>query len=200
MASVTKRKWMHNGVEREAWQVRYLDADGIRRSKQFDHKKTADAFRKKAEREVDDGLHVPDGASATVEAVCGEYMKQAEQRYKDGRISRNRYEHLKYSFNTCIIPVIGNVQLNDLREQHLERMYTGFVENGRMQPLSARQRIQDMKLIETFALKRRYIKAQPVTIALKDLHGLRREPISTCLLYTSPSPRDGLLSRMPSSA
>ena len=26
-----------------------------------------------------------------------------------------------------------------------------------------------------------------------------REPI-TCLLYTSPSPRDGLLSRMPSSA
>ena len=27
-----------------------------------------------------------------------------------------------------------------------------------------------------------------------------REPVSDCLLYTSPSPRDGLLSRMPSSA
>ena len=26
------------------------------------------------------------------------------------------------------------------------------------------------------------------------------ESVSTCLLYTSPSPRDGLLSRMPSSA
>ena len=25
-------------------------------------------------------------------------------------------------------------------------------------------------------------------------------PVCTCLLYTSPSPRDGLLSRMPSSA
>ena len=25
-------------------------------------------------------------------------------------------------------------------------------------------------------------------------------PVKTCLLYTSPSPRDGLLSRMPSSA
>jgi len=25
-------------------------------------------------------------------------------------------------------------------------------------------------------------------------------PLNTCLLYTSPSPRDGLLSRMPSSA
>ena len=26
------------------------------------------------------------------------------------------------------------------------------------------------------------------------------EPLTPCLLYTSPSPRDGLLSRMPSSA
>ena len=28
----------------------------------------------------------------------------------------------------------------------------------------------------------------------------RKELIDSCLLYTSPSPRDGLLSRMPSSA
>ena len=33
----------------------------------------------------------------------------------------------------------------------------------------------------------------------RDLFGLDRG-IYTCLLYTSPSPRDGLLSRMPSSA
>ena len=31
-------------------------------------------------------------------------------------------------------------------------------------------------------------------------HGLMRSIYFTCLLYTSPSPRDGLLSRMPSSA
>ena len=34
-------------------------------------------------------------------------------------------------------------------------------------------------------------------------HGLGTKvphDLSTCLLYTSPSPRDGLLSRMPSSA
>ena len=30
--------------------------------------------------------------------------------------------------------------------------------------------------------------------------GTQTEPIKNCLLYTSPSPRDGLLSRMPSSA
>ena len=32
------------------------------------------------------------------------------------------------------------------------------------------------------------------------LSDLRPGPVRLCLLYTSPSPRDGLLSRMPSSA
>ena len=30
--------------------------------------------------------------------------------------------------------------------------------------------------------------------------GFKKTPLTPCLLYTSPSPRDGLLSRMPSSA
>ena len=37
-------------------------------------------------------------------------------------------------------------------------------------------------------------------IGVADPDGTIRNPPSTCLLYTSPSPRDGLLSRMPSSA
>ena len=38
--------------------------------------------------------------------------------------------------------------------------------------------------------------------AVEDLFDVRVDSVttSTCLLYTSPSPRDGLLSRMPSSA
>ena len=36
-------------------------------------------------------------------------------------------------------------------------------------------------------------------LQLKEI-GLLRWRINSCLLYTSPSPRDGLLSRMPSSA
>ena len=44
------------------------------------------------------------------------------------------------------------------------------------------------------------IKKQMIKIINKDMP-LRREEVSRdCLLYTSPSPRDGLLTRMPSSA
>src|SRR5665647_3772081 len=58
--------------------------------------------------------------------------------------------------------------------------------------MRARMRPEDMGLSTTSTARR--------------VPGLRREEIaqlagvSTCLLYTSPSPRDGLLSRMPSSA
>ena len=38
-------------------------------------------------------------------------------------------------------------------------------------------------------------------LGIKELNGLRLlNRYDVCLLYTSPSPRDGLLSRMPSSA
>ena len=39
----------------------------------------------------------------------------------------------------------------------------------------------------------------PLHTDVKDWQDIT-EPPNTCLLYTSPSPRDGLLSRMPSSA
>ena len=45
---------------------------------------------------------------------------------------------------------------------------------------------KDLEVIEIIVKKGQEIK--------------KNDPLITCLLYTSPSPRDGLLSRMPSSA
>ena len=43
------------------------------------------------------------------------------------------------------------------------------------------------------------MKAHPAALRA-ELRGVHPRVYTTCLLYTSPSPRDGLLSRMPSSA
>ena len=43
------------------------------------------------------------------------------------------------------------------------------------------------------------LKKSIITVLGKDSVGIIAK-VCTCLLYTSPSPRDGLLSRMPSSA
>ena len=60
------------------------------------------------------------------------------------------------------------------------------------------------------ALEKRYPNGAPAGISLEDLAQLKTQNTfethldiaksMACLLYTSPSPRDGLLSRMPSSA
>ena len=49
---------------------------------------------------------------------------------------------------------------------------------------------------EELSVEKPYLRTYPITIDPKLAYDL----LGTCLLYTSPSPRDGLLSRMPSSA
>ena len=44
------------------------------------------------------------------------------------------------------------------------------------------------------------IKSDANFAEMKQTHSSEVKIINNCLLYTSPSPRDGLLSRMPSSA
>ena len=58
------------------------------------------------------------------------------------------------------------------------------------------------KLLDLFAADKS-LKPQDVVVMLPDVASAMdndRAALSPCLLYTSPSPRDGLLSRMPSSA
>ena len=60
------------------------------------------------------------------------------------------------------------------------------------------QNIRTDLAVEAHELSRREVKnATEIDGVISDV---RTEDGITCLLYTSPSPRDGLLSRMPSSA
>ena len=45
-----------------------------------------------------------------------------------------------------------------------------------------------------------HIEIGGTSVYMIDGAGTKWAPVKGCLLYTSPSPRDGLLSRMPSSA
>ena len=91
----------------------------------------------------------------------------------------------------------------------IDQVYARILEAISDRTLQPGQRIRQNELADKLGVSR-----QPVSHALHLLHrqGLVAEsgrrgfevtqldPARTCLLYTSPSPRDGLLSRMPSSA
>ena len=67
--------------------------------------------------------------------------------------------------------------------------------SSRSGPLSALHRRPLRRRVVVASRKFLFVSTFPSTSRAAGSHGLQR-----CLLYTSPSPRDGLLSRMPSSA
>ena len=59
---------------------------------------------------------------------------------------------------------------------------------------------ENFKIIDQWKINSKFKRSRPFEIDAMLAHNIPVEVIENCLLYTSPSPRDGLLSRMPSSA
>ena len=179
MATVSKRTWTYNGVERQAWVVRYVDDKGVRRSKQFDQKKSADAYKRKAERETEDGLHVAPADAATVRAVCVEYLDQAEARFSDGRIGINRLISLRHTVRSRVIPFLGSIRLADLTSERIEAWYGQLQTERGLGVRTAKDTVYDLRLIEQFGYRRGYTKKTVVTDALMDLRGTTKSVVRT---------------------
>lgn len=180
MASVAKRRWLHNGAEKEAWVVRYK-AGGKHRSKQFERKKEADAFKRKAENEIDAGIHVPASEGVTVGDACEAFLRAQELRLHDGRISRGHLKNLRQAVDVSIGPLIGSVKLHQLTGVAVEEFYAAMVKVGGLAPATARHRVFIFGQICDFARQpgRGWLKTTPVEDARKNLRGIVAEPIRT---------------------
>lgn len=179
MASVAKRTWTYNGQEKTAWGVRYFDENGVHRSKQFDLKKEADAFRRKVEREIEDGVHVPRSKAATVKACVAEFLEANEAREADGRIGINRLVSLRHTMGKRVIPHLGELRLVDLTAQRVDQFYRDLQKKDRLSLRTAKDTVYDLRLLEVFATKRGYMKTAPVSDALVDLRGTKKTKVRT---------------------
>lgn len=111
MATVRKRAWTTAaGEKREAWRVRYVDQHGKTRTRQFDLRRDADAFRIKAEGEVATGIHTADSASISIAEAADLWIAKAELRGRD-RGTLKSYRELRDSH---IVPLIGQDRLSRL--------------------------------------------------------------------------------------
>ena len=180
MATVTKRRWTHNGVTKEAWLVRYVDpATGKRPGKTFELKKEADAFKRKVEREIEDGVHVAKSEAATVADVAEQFLTEQEAKHAAGRLGRSRLEGFKSSVRRHISPRLGDKRFADLRPVDVEDFYAALVGPCGLAPVTAREHVVVLRMIERVARKRHALRAQPVTEALAEIKGAGRTRVRT---------------------
>ena len=115
------------------------------------------------------------------------------------KISKDQPENFKFHTKSLIAAekVISNYPEGKQQSAVMALLYIAQRQNDNWIPLAA------MKYIAKF-LNMPYIKVYEVATfySMYNLSPVGKYfiQVCTCLLYTSPSPRDGLLSRMPSSA
>lgn len=111
MATVRRRQWRTSaGDVKEAWRVRYVDQTGATRTRQFDLKRDADAFRVKAEGEVAAGTHTADSASVTVAEAASIWITNAENAGRE----RGTLKAYREMAELHIKPLLGSEKLSRL--------------------------------------------------------------------------------------
>ncbi len=110
IATVRKRKWTHNGVERAAWVADYFDSAGTRRQITFAAKKAADTWLTDTKHDIRRGTHTADAASITVAEAGERWIGRGEVEGLERSTVRQREQHVKLH----IKPLLGAVKLSRL--------------------------------------------------------------------------------------
>jgi integrase len=109
--SIRKRTWTTpSGEAREAWVVDYYDTQGKRRLKTFKRKKEAEAWAAKAAVDIQNGTHVADSASVSVEAAGKLWRKSAAANGLESTTLDQYRQHCELHIN----PIIGGKKLSQL--------------------------------------------------------------------------------------
>lgn len=161
MATVRKRKWTHNGTDKEAWVVTYTDQGGKRRLKTFDKKKDADSYRTKVETELERGEHVAANASVTVEDAGKAWLDDCRRRRRIGdNMAGTTISGYELSFRKHVMPRFGHVLVRDLRAVEVQ----DFINEKREKYsfLHTRGLLIAMRRIIAFSIRREWLVVDPL--------------------------------------
>ena len=109
--SVSKRKWTtEKGEEREAWVVRYADANGDRHIATFKRKKEAEEYHDTVRVDVRTGTHVAPSKSVTVAQAGKAWIRACEAAALERTTVDAYQQHLTYH----ILPYLGTMRLSSI--------------------------------------------------------------------------------------
>lgn len=173
MASVAKRIWAHNGVEKEAWIVRYKDVAGKHRQRTFQRKKLADAYCLEVMNELNTGLHVPKSADRTFASILGLYEDELAGQVLTGNIRRSTREERIYRLRARALPEFGGVKLQSLTGEMAVAWYRKLVGEG-LDIGTAVNYVQLACQVLDFAVKRGWVRSNAFREFRKSLKIPRR--------------------------
>ena len=180
MAKISERwKDTPEGKRVKVYIIRYQDKAKLsatgkptHRQESFDRKKQAEARLLQIQNELVAGTHVARGATVTVTQAADLFLKQAEDRVRDGRIGKGRHRCLRNAIDGGIIPFLGAYKLTELTPTLIEDCYRRNLREAKVLPATAKRRISTLKLIVEFAIRRGLMRENPVLVALQELRGI----------------------------
>ncbi|MEP2988462.1 MAG: tyrosine-type recombinase/integrase [Parasphingorhabdus sp.] len=154
--SIRKRKWTNaRGEEKTAWQVDYRDNAGIRRAKQFEKKKQAEAWVTNAAWQVSQGIHTADRQSITVSDAAKYWLERPDHENLEPTTIAPYEQHIRLHIN----PVCGSVKLSQLTPPMIESFRDKFCHNLSYQ--MAKRVLRSFKAIISEAHRRGLIGHNP---------------------------------------
>lgn len=179
MASVRQLK-TPNKEGKRPWVVEYTDAEGKRRRETpvtglF---KDAEVIRKRIERDEADGKLLATSRTITVARLCDLYAEHVEAKVRDGRIGRARAVQID-RHSRGIKAALGSRKLTELTRQHVEDFYNKCVGEDGLAPITAKNRVSTLRLMQDFAIKRNFMVKAPIAEAMKDLRGIVKPRVRT---------------------
>ena len=179
MASVAKREWTYKGVKRTAWVVRWK-VGKTHPSKQFERKHEADAYRRKVEREIEDGRHVAPADTMSVEKVTVEFLRWQEDRVRDGRIGDRWLEAMVDAVRLSINPVLGHKKLSEVTAADVTHLYSVACREHGLSPFTAKLRVKVLGAVMDFGRRRGHCKScDPYKDGMSELRGIAHKPVRT---------------------
>ncbi|WP_454917272.1 tyrosine-type recombinase/integrase [Xanthobacter sediminis] len=181
MASVRKRKWTHNGVEKEAWVVSYTDQGGKRRIKTFDKKKEAERHRVHVESEIEAGTHTAIKETVTIREASEAYLRDCSRRRAiNDRVTGETLKSKETTIRTKIVPKFGKKLISEVTSSDIQSWVDDLSASYAVD--SIKNYVRDMRQILVFAVSRRWVRRSV----------LRDDPVRI------PKPRFGRKKRIPS--
>lgn len=207
MASVSKRRWKKpDGTIGEKWTVRYKDG-GSYPQKSFELKKDAEAFRRKVEREIEDGTHVSRRASRTLTELSAEFIADLARRASDGLVGATYVGNMERSLRYAC-DALGTVVVADLKWQQVEQFGRDlrakrYAKAGKVwSNATVRGVLAALNAAVDYGVRRGYAARNVVRDAIKEIGALPSKRIETfsllemkALVETIETPRKGALER-----